>query len=323
MLPVHLHADSIRIGRHCRISFQRTLRIPDDGRTYPLPPGLGRFPIHNVSDFKGRVPSSWLEHGGVFIPMYQREALWLAFDGAHWRPNAMKIAAGKINAVSGTFLDMKFSKRRQDYIVVPDQPWLDGFKSGNGTIRQFIAMPLGMGYTVEGQLTGSEDTGGMQIVVFDPKPGKFPDRAPRSSYREEMVCCCASPAMGIAAGGKINQKVYPDEYGPDTWDEGNYGRLFVHIVNSMMYREITGHEPPATPVTARTYAAHGLPWFDLYDDVLGDVSPSDQLAGVKFVKDMDKVKGFEPQQDDGSVEVEPGKIKKLQLWGKTVDDGKW
>ena len=27
----------------CRIGFQRTLRIPDDDRDYPLPPGLGRF----------------------------------------------------------------------------------------------------------------------------------------------------------------------------------------------------------------------------------------------------------------------------------------
>ncbi len=323
MLPVHPHADSILIGKHCRISFQRTLRIPDDGRSYPLPPGLGRFPIHNVADFKGRIPPSWLEHGGVFIPMYQREALWLAFDGAHWRPNAIKIAAGKINTVSGTPLDMTFSKRRQDYIVVPDQPWLDGFKSGSGTIRQFIAMPLGMGYTVEGQLAGSEDTGGMQIIVFDPKPGKFPDHAPGPSYRKEMVYCCSSPAMGIAAGGKINQKVYPDEHGPETWDEGNYGRLFVHFANSMMYREITGYEPPATPVSARTYAAHGLPWFDLYDDVLGDVPPSGKLAGVKTVKEMDKSKGFESQQDDERVEVGPDKIKKLHLSGKTVEDGKW
>lgn len=29
----------------CSIDFQRTLRIPDDNREYPLPPGLGRFPI--------------------------------------------------------------------------------------------------------------------------------------------------------------------------------------------------------------------------------------------------------------------------------------
>ncbi|MEW7984670.1 MAG: hypothetical protein AB2805_01020 [Candidatus Thiodiazotropha sp.] len=28
----------------CSIDFQRTLRIPDDNREYPFPPGLGSFP---------------------------------------------------------------------------------------------------------------------------------------------------------------------------------------------------------------------------------------------------------------------------------------
>lgn len=47
------------------ISFQRTLRVPDDGRTYPLPPGLGNFPIRHVDDYSHQVPSSWIDHGGV------------------------------------------------------------------------------------------------------------------------------------------------------------------------------------------------------------------------------------------------------------------
>ena len=32
------------------ISFQRTLRIPDDGDDYPLPPSLGEFPMAHVDD---------------------------------------------------------------------------------------------------------------------------------------------------------------------------------------------------------------------------------------------------------------------------------
>ena len=59
------------------INFQRTLRIPDDGKNYPLPPGLGSFPLKHVDDFSETVPSSWIEHGGVMLPMYQSEALWL------------------------------------------------------------------------------------------------------------------------------------------------------------------------------------------------------------------------------------------------------
>ena len=65
----------------CRIDFQRTLRIPDDNRDYPLPPGLGRFPVAHVDDHAERLPEAWQRRGGVFLPMYQAEALWIHFSG--------------------------------------------------------------------------------------------------------------------------------------------------------------------------------------------------------------------------------------------------
>ena len=34
---------------HLEVTFQRTLRIPDDGKTYPLPPGLGAFPVRRLA----------------------------------------------------------------------------------------------------------------------------------------------------------------------------------------------------------------------------------------------------------------------------------
>ena len=89
------------------IEFQRTLRIPDDGRTYPLPPGLGRFPLRHVDDHATNVPPRWLEHGGVLLPMYQSEALWLRFESGHVGdreasyPFAIKVATGKVCAVTG------------------------------------------------------------------------------------------------------------------------------------------------------------------------------------------------------------------------------
>ena len=97
MLDVTVNNNSISFGDDFSLNFQRTLRIPDDGRTYPLPPGLGTFPICRVEDYRNSVPESWLEHGGVFIPMYQREALWIRFNARHWKPNAVKVAVGKIN----------------------------------------------------------------------------------------------------------------------------------------------------------------------------------------------------------------------------------
>lgn len=74
---VHESAKSI-------IQFHRTLRIPDDGKHYPLPPGLGTFPLRHVEDFADRVPEGWRERVGVMMPLYQAEAMWISFD-ASWR----------------------------------------------------------------------------------------------------------------------------------------------------------------------------------------------------------------------------------------------
>jgi len=157
---------------HCKISFQRTLRIPDDGKIYPLPPSFGNFPIEKVDDYKDKVPKDWIEHGGVFIPMYQREAMWMQFNAQTSYPKAVKIAVGKVNALSGETWDQKLNKKENDYVVIPDQPWLDGINNGNGTIKQFIAMPLGEGYTVEEQVTGKAEFGGIQLCVYDAKEHK-------------------------------------------------------------------------------------------------------------------------------------------------------
>ena len=109
----------------CNLEFQRTLRIPDDGKNYPLPPGLGRFPLRHIDDYASRVPAGWLKRGGVLLPMWQTEALWLNFhshyidDRATSYPFAIKVATGKINAVTGELWKSGLSRNPQDYLVVP------------------------------------------------------------------------------------------------------------------------------------------------------------------------------------------------------------
>jgi hypothetical protein len=330
MLKVTVQNHQLHFGEHFAVSFQRTLRIPDDGNTYPLPPGLGMFPVYQVEDYGDRVPDSWRQHGGVFIPMYQREALWLNFQAAHWQPNAVKVAIGKVNAITGKPWEQGLHDAPQDYLVCPDQPWLDGINAGDGYIRQFVAMPLGMGYTVEAQVTGKEEFGGIQMIVFEPKPGRFPDQPPAPRRQMMMTFAACAPSapmagaeMGLGAGGKMRQKIYPDKHGLDTWDVENYGRVYVHIVNSMMYREITGKEPPKTPISAKTYTQHGFPWFDLYDEQEQDIPKSTTLSQIKTIKEMDQEKGFSPQQDDTPIEVSDSQVKVLKSDPTLVEDGEW
>ena len=101
MLETFIAGNRLHVGERFSLSFQRTLRIPDDGKIYPLPPGLGLFPVHRVEDFLTHGTDRMKEYGGFFIPMYQREALWLGFGAAEWKPNAVKVGIGNVNAVSG------------------------------------------------------------------------------------------------------------------------------------------------------------------------------------------------------------------------------
>ncbi|HEU4477645.1 MAG TPA: hypothetical protein VFR80_03945, partial [Pyrinomonadaceae bacterium] len=67
MANITLKDDRIHVGERFSFTLQRTLRLPDDGKTYPLPPGLGAFPVLRVSDYEDKVPQQWREQGGFFV----------------------------------------------------------------------------------------------------------------------------------------------------------------------------------------------------------------------------------------------------------------
>ncbi len=308
----------------CDIDFQRTLRIPDDNREYSLPPGLGRFPIEHVDDFAEKLPEAWRRHGGVFIPMYQSEALWISFSGDY--PCAIKIAAGKIDAISGKEWTNGLSADPQDYVVIPEQPWLDGFNVSGGHIRQFVAMPLGEGFTAEEQITGEAEHGGLQIIAYPMKRDFYAKHVEHFKKQHVAMCSvaddgCAVPDldMGLAPGGLMRQEIYEDEYGMEAWDQQNGFRCFVHLANSALYQEITEHQPPHKPPSAKDYTDAGFPWFDFYSDkkTLAGTATLSELTSVG-AKMIQKGKGPLPDNDP----VQPRIIKTFR-GGNTVRDGKF
>lgn len=281
MLSVECDGSRIRIGDRFSVEFQRTLRIPSDGRIYPLPPGFGPYPLFPVRDFRDRLPETWNEAGAYFLSMYQREALWMAFSGADWKPNAVKVGAGGIDAISGLPFDGAIRNDPQNYIVCPKQLWLDGFNSGASAVTQFTAMPLGAGHTVEGQLTAKEQVGGIEIIVFEPRAGRFPDAPTTIDSGPVSQAFRGAIEMGLAGGGTVRQKIYPDPYGADSWDADNSGRAVIHILNSAEFQAVTGRKAPSTPVSAQTYIERGFPWFKIYDEEEGDLAAAKTLAGLK------------------------------------------
>jgi len=265
-------SDAVVLTEDVRVVLQRTLRIPDDGREYPLPPGLGAFPIMETN-------------GGLVAPIHLREAMWLSFEAPHWKPYALKVGIGGIDALTGEpFEPDHLGADPQDYLVIPDQPWLDGINAGDGFIRQFVAVPLGEGLTVEAQLSGEEYQGGLQLSVFAPRPGRFPDEPP--AFDGTVMSCDLSQSadMGLGAGGRMRQEIFEDTYGVTTWERTPAAQVDIALLEAHAFASRFGVPVPSTPVEVETYIAHGLPWFELYAPSQRDIAAAERLAGVKSVE---------------------------------------
>ena len=289
------------------VDFQRTLRIPDDGNDHFLPPGLGAFPLRHVQDFAGsfRLPEKWNERGGVMLPIHQSEALWLSFNSEY--PMALKIGTGKICAVSGDDWSDGLTSEPQNYCALPDQPWLDGYCVEKGVIRQFVAAPLNEGFTVEEQLTGKGDWGGIQLEAWplDPKIYWKEELQRRvdaeweqwlrgedlrvvcSESRVMSMCCESAPEMGLAAGGRMQQEIYEDDRNPSDYIACDGNRCFVHLCNAEQWELITGEAPPNTPPSSKDYSDHGFPWFDYYDEKQTALTETTKLGGIKSIKQLE------------------------------------
>jgi len=201
-----------------RINFQRTLRLPDDGRKYDELPELGSFPLRHIEDCNLWARQHPNERGGFVVPIFQTDALWLAFDSfgslansicpSHLEsrdplcnlcelisfpslytpslPIALKIRSGKIDVVSGKKWSTGLSSDPQDYVVTPLQRWLDGFSVTGSIVRQFVAMPLGQEYAVEEQLDPENSVGVLQIEAFPMKKDLFIDMAIDQARRNKI-----------------------------------------------------------------------------------------------------------------------------------------
>ena len=115
-------------GTNLRVQFVRTMQVPSDGSVYELPDSYDNFPLEHIEDFAGKVPEKWLKRGGVIMPMYQSEALFIRFVCNYNFPIAVKVAVGKVNALTGEPWCDELRAEPQDYFVVPKTENLCGYQ---------------------------------------------------------------------------------------------------------------------------------------------------------------------------------------------------
>ncbi|KAF8836046.1 hypothetical protein BDN67DRAFT_365035 [Paxillus ammoniavirescens] len=191
---------------------------------HALPPDMGAFKLFNVGEASATLPRSVLAKGGAFISMYQREAMWMSFRlrDRDLDPLAVKISVGGVNALTGLPQNVS-AEGKQDYLPIggaSGQLWLDGISTSPGVVRQFVAMPLGKGYTVEGQVTGAEvrfllfcrlcfmsfqNFGGIQIDVF-PKYDTTKIKFAHLGY--DISLYKTSRQLGLKVGESIEMTSY-------------------------------------------------------------------------------------------------------------------
>lgn len=288
-----------------KVTLHRTVRVDINDENASLPPSLGTFELYKVKEYRDKCPKTW-EDDAIFIPMHKEEAMWISFNN-EGTPLAVLIGAGGINAINGEKLTLNLEK--DNYIVTPPQPWIDGWKNEEGSVYQFVATEYkdGEGKSVGEQILKNESvTGGLGIAVFE---SKNPERikkikTPRefSSY-DSSYTICGSPMddiggfescigsvhalcedmpqeMGIGKGGKIDQKIYDDPYGLDEWKEDPSATAAVYLINGPQFTKITGLPMPPLPETFDSYK--GI-WYGLDDKDYKDVQGTDKFDQLKNV----------------------------------------
>ncbi|MBY4573283.1 hypothetical protein ACN94_06730 [Gordonia paraffinivorans] len=299
-----LHPDA-----RLRINVMRTLRVPDDNTSYGLPPGLGMFELRTANDVAR--PGTWAPTDAL-LPMWQAEAAWFSFYTPSDFPFLVRISVGGINAVTGEDFAEAIDFFGEDYFEVPEQPWLDGFRVDAKTVRQFVAMPLGRGYTAAEQLTGADD-GTIRIEVTPLRASVWEERvaarshailagAPMAEMPDGIVfddAADATTGIGLGAGGTITQSIATPLEPRDSWELDATARATLRIINSADWESLTGARPHHAPPTITEYRQHGYPWFEWYDDSLARQGDS-KLSNLRSVQVIGMEKGETPLPDNPS-----------------------
>jgi hypothetical protein len=268
-LPVRLALAFARSVRHARVDWMT-----------PPPAHLGYFPLRRTDEFYDRVSGGWPGGAGVLIPMYRAEAMRLVFSSRY--SFAVKVAVGGTNAINGQPWSPGLPRVPQGYVVVPEQPNLDGWHTESGGMEQFLP-----GWT--GESAGRKEAGlepeaaGLRIEVVPCAAEAYFEKllAPQLVHSfEDLLRELISggsvfssvipgrPAKGVVAALKSRpcQGLCADSWAAEAWDLPRAASTRVHLCDSDQWHRITGERLPGLPFTAAYHGSLGLPRMDYRED---------------------------------------------------------
>lgn len=285
---------------HATVEFNRTLRIPNDGQDYLLPPRTDNFELRSAED-NASTATSWKAKSGAKIPMYQSEALQIAFKGDY--PIAIKVGITGINAIDGSSWVEGFQPTKsiraypqrtvlinQNYIIISKQHHLSYFCDDNGLPAQLVAAPIGLDETTNEQIDGSITGRKLLIEAFPLGSNKWEEiLEKRCAHKEkiekygeftsmyksneeyeldiERLFTNPNPEHYVERGrGKMRQIQWLDPYESSNWNVGSSSSYWIKICNTLEWEQMTTEKPTHAPFSAKDYANVGLPWFKHYSE---------------------------------------------------------
>lgn len=98
-----------------------------------------------------------------------------------------------------------------------------------------------------------------------------------------------SPEMSLGVGSLITQSILHDPHPSAAWDTENTAMFNIQLFNATLFHRVTGMHPPPSSVSAETYAAAGLPFFELPYEVPSGIEGN--FRDIKTVSQLDLQKG--------------------------------
>jgi len=240
VLDIDVTRDEIHFGASLTVRFLRSRPAAESRKGDELAVDTESYPIYRLDELPCQAPAL---SDGVLIPLHPHEVLQISFSGRWWKPNAVIVAVGDHNIISGKPWDGGLSADPQNYLVCPEQERLDGLDLRECLDRRALAADQSC--PAETQPDGAGWHQRLRLVVYEPRPGLFPDRRRRVPRPEEnMRGSSHLDKHRSTLAGKEPFQIRPDPHGIATWDQDDCRSIDVYIIERAKFEILTGIRPP-------------------------------------------------------------------------------
>jgi hypothetical protein len=181
-VTIEINPDEVHLGRSLTIRFMGTPceNLIADCRQKPadLEPLLIHGPGSNPTGQPCR-PSADLR-----IHLARGASLWIDCTGRWWKPNALRARIGSIDATTHGPWQDDLCDMPMNYLICPAGFTPDIDSSG------LVVAPENLFCTQSESNNAHSESAQLEILVFEPRPGVFPDHTPTLGFASP---CCLAP----------------------------------------------------------------------------------------------------------------------------------